>query len=70
MEHANQNLTITEKKILKDLGQGLLYKEIGVKYSRSINTIKKHCKNIYKKLAVHKRRDALQVFLQSPDIVK
>lgn len=53
------NLTEREQEILKLLVQGLLYKEIGNKLDISPNTAKKHVLNIYAKLHVNSKAQAL-----------
>lgn len=53
------NLTEREQEILKLLVQGLLYKEIGSELEISTNTAKKHVMNIYSKLHVNNKVQAL-----------
>ncbi len=53
------NLTEREQEILKLLVQGLLYKEIGSRLDISPNTAKKHVLNIYGKLHVNSKAQAL-----------
>lgn len=53
------NLTQREQEILKLLVQGLLYKEIGDRLEISPNTAKKHVLNIYSKLHVNSKAQAL-----------
>jgi NarL family two-component system response regulator LiaR len=55
-------LTPTEAVILKLLAQGLMYKEMADMQQVNINTIKKHCKSIYKKLKVRNRTEAANIF--------
>ena len=55
------DLTQRESEILQLLVQGLLYKEIGVKLNISTNTAKKHVINIYHKLHVNSRAQALHL---------
>ncbi len=55
------DLTQREKEILQLLMQGLLYKEIGVNLNISVNTAKKHVINIYHKLHVNSRAQALHL---------
>jgi len=55
-------LTPTEAIILKLLAKGLMYKEMAAIQHVNINTIKKHCKNIYKKLKVRNRTEATNIF--------
>ena len=53
------NLTDREQEILRLLVQGLLYKEIGNELQISTNTAKKHVMNIYSKLHVNNKIQAL-----------
>jgi DNA-binding NarL/FixJ family response regulator len=55
------NLTEREQQILKLLVQGLLYKEIGAQLAISTNTAKKHVLNIYSKLHVNTKGQALSL---------
>ncbi|MEO8110873.1 MAG: response regulator transcription factor [Ginsengibacter sp.] len=55
------DLTEREKEILALLVQGLLYKEIGAKLNISTNTAKKHVINIYNKLHVNSRAQAMNL---------
>ena len=59
-------LSKQEKKILTSLSSGSLYKEIACDHNISINTVKKHLKNIYRKLQVSKRTQAIEKFLENP----
>ncbi len=58
------DLTAREKEILNLLGQGLMYKEIGNKLDISANTAKKHVMNIYNKLHVNSRAQAMNLALE------
>lgn len=53
------NLTEREQEILKLLVKGMLYKEIGNQLQISPNTAKKHVLNIYSKLHVNNKTQAL-----------
>lgn len=53
------DLTQREQEILTLLVQGLLYKEIGAELGISPNTAKKHVINIYNKLHVNSRAQAI-----------
>ena len=53
-----------ELKVMDGLCKGLLYKEIANEKNISINTVKKHLKNIYKKLDAKDRKDACEKFFQ------
>ncbi len=55
------DLTQREREILQLLVQGLLYKEIGNRLFISTNTAKKHVMNIYNKLHVNSRAQALHL---------
>jgi DNA-binding CsgD family transcriptional regulator len=61
MTKQNQ-LTPTEAIIVRLLAQGLMYKEMAAMQKVNINTIKKHCKSIYKKLKVRNRTEAANYF--------
>lgn len=58
----NFNLTEREKEVLTFLVEGFEYKEIGIKMNVSPNTIRNHISNIYKKLHVTSRTQAIRVF--------
>jgi len=58
----NQNphdLTVREREILDFLAKGFLYKEIAASLFISHETVKKHIQNIYRKLQVQTRTEAL-----------
>jgi two-component system, NarL family, response regulator LiaR len=55
-------LTAREKEILELLSQGLLYKEIADKKYISMDTVKKHVGNIYRKLHVNNKVEAINKF--------
>lgn len=59
------NLTQREKEVLTFLVDGLEYKEIAQSMSVSPNTIRNHISNIYKKLHVTSKTQAIRVFLNS-----
>jgi DNA-binding NarL/FixJ family response regulator len=56
-------LSNREKQILDRLSKGLLYKEIAVELFISQETVRKHVYNIYEKLHVKNRAEAINVFL-------
>ncbi|SHL59861.1 two component transcriptional regulator, LuxR family [Chryseobacterium carnipullorum] len=56
------DLTEREKEILELLSQGLLYKEIADQKFISIDTVKKHVGNIYRKLHVSNKVEAINKF--------
>lgn len=55
-------LTSREKEILELLSQGLLYKEIADQKFISLDTVKKHVGNIYRKLHVNNKVEAINKF--------
>lgn len=54
-----QKLTVREKEIVEYLSKGLRYKEIANKIFLSQETVRTHIRNIYEKLQVNSRTDAL-----------
>ncbi|MBS1496423.1 MAG: response regulator transcription factor [Bacteroidetes bacterium] len=52
-------LTPKEKEVLKALAKGLRYKEIADDMKVSVETIRSHVRNIYEKLQVQSRTEAL-----------
>ncbi len=52
-------LSEREKQVLTCLTKGLLNKEISSQLNISIDTVKKHNKNIYKKIGVRNRVEAI-----------
>ncbi len=54
-----KKLTLREKEILDLLSQGLRYKEIADRLFLSTETVRTHIHNIYEKLQVNSRTDAL-----------
>ena len=60
---SNMNmLTPRELQVLMFLSDGLLYKEISDTLSISLNTVKNHLKNIYKKLHVQNKVEAVNKY--------
>jgi len=55
-------LSKRELEVLNLLSKGLLYKEISDQLNISSNTVKNHCKNIYKRLHVQNKIEALNKF--------
>jgi len=52
-------LTNREFEVLRLMADGLTYNEIAVRIMVSLNTVRTHVKNIYSKLFVHKRSQAI-----------
>ena len=59
---AGSALSFREREVLELLSKGLLYKEIAEKLDISHETVKKHLKNIYQKLHVQNKIEALNKF--------
>ena len=55
-----EQLTAREMQILYLLAEGKLNKEIGALLTITIDTVKKHVKNIYRKISVRNRVEAVQ----------
>lgn len=53
-------LTEREKSVLDQLANGLMYKEIAAKAGISTETVRKHVRNIYEKLQVNSRMEAVR----------
>jgi len=58
----NSLLSQREKEVLGLVSEGLLYKEIALRLDISTETVKKHLKNIYQKLHVQNKVEALNKF--------
>lgn len=55
-------LSEREKEVLELLSKGLFYKEISLQLNISIETVKRHCFNIYQKLHVSNRTEAINKY--------
>lgn len=58
-EKNKYGLTTREKELLAALSQGTSYKTIASRYFISLDTVRSHVKNIYKKMQVHKQLEAV-----------
>lgn len=58
-------LSQREKDVLNMLGRGMQYKTIAAALSLSPETVRTHIRNIYEKLQVHTREEALRVAYKS-----
>ncbi len=56
-------ISIREREVLELLSKGLPYKEIADMLGINIETVRKHCHNIYEKLQVSSRTEAVVKFL-------
>jgi DNA-binding NarL/FixJ family response regulator len=61
---ADYKLSAREQEVLNFLIDGFEYKEIGSKMSVSPNTIRNHISNIYRKLHVTSKAQAIKLFLK------
>lgn len=59
MNDAGQLITQREKEVLQLLSKGFTYKEIALQLQIGSETVKKHLKNIYRKLKVQNKIEAL-----------
>ena len=57
---SDHQLTAKEREIIDGLANGLLYKEIAERAGISIGTVRVHIRNIYEKLQVNTRHDAVR----------
>lgn len=57
-------LTTREMNVLDQLSQGLMYKEITAKLGISMDTVRSYIRNIYRKLHVHSRTEAVVKYLR------
>ena len=64
-QQANYHLTPTETQLLKLLVEGHHYKTAAAELNISINTVKFHLQNIYHKLQVHSKSEAVAKALRS-----
>ncbi len=65
VETTEYSLTPKEKEILEQLAKGLLYKEIASEKNISIETVKRHCYNIYTKMHVSNRTEAINKYFHN-----
>ena len=60
---ATESLSTRETEVLQLMATGLLYKEVAEKLHISTETVKKHIQNIYKKLQVQNKTEAVLKYL-------
>ena len=58
-----EELTSRETEVLQSLAKGLIGKEVADALDISTGTVRKHVQNIYKKLQVNTRVEAVNLFL-------
>ena len=61
-----EKLTPREKELLDQLSQGFLYKEIVTNLGMSMDTVRTHIRNIYEKLHVRSRTEAVVKYMHRP----
>ncbi|MFT3794780.1 response regulator [Flavobacterium sp.] len=61
---AIQSLTLREKEILEWLAKGKMNKEVAADLEISTGTVRKHIQNIYEKLHVNTRVEAVNLYLK------
>ncbi len=55
-------ITHCEQGVLEILAVGKTYKEIAIEKHISVDTVKKHCTNIYRKLGVGNKTEAINMY--------
>lgn len=69
-----QSLTKTERALLRSLSKGLTNKELAAEHSITVNTVKFHLRNLYDKLGVSNRSQAIALFyslnIDDPDHIE
>jgi DNA-binding NarL/FixJ family response regulator len=68
-DNAAAQLSPREQEIIRLLAQGHLYKEIADQLHLSVETVRTHIRNIYQKLHVHGRTDAINKVFGRPKAV-
>ncbi len=58
-DHELLELTTREQEILRSLSDGLDYKQIAERHFISLHTVRSHIRNIYEKLQVHSKSEAV-----------
>jgi len=58
-DDSGYNLSSREKEVLNSLADGNNYKEIANELFISVDTVRHHIRNVYKKLHVHSRSEAV-----------
>jgi two-component system, NarL family, nitrate/nitrite response regulator NarP len=59
-----ENLTLRERSLLSALGSGQTNNQLAKEFGVSINTIKFHLRNLFEKLEVRNRAQAIAMFLE------
>lgn len=64
-EIKNRKISLRETEVLNQIAKGLDYNQIAQKLSIKPATVRKHTENIYKKLDVHNKIEAIQKGIKS-----
>jgi DNA-binding NarL/FixJ family response regulator len=64
MQQTNHELTDRERKVISGLLDGLSYKLIAERVFVSVDTVRFHIKNIYRKLHVNSKGELVSMFLK------
>lgn len=64
-DKSGAELSKSEKNVMTALSMQFSYKEIAECLHISVNTVKKHTKNIYRKLGVGKRAHAIEKYVEA-----
>ena len=64
---AEDGLTATERSILLMLAEGLPYKGIAERRRISFYTVRTHVHNLYEKLGVHSKTEAINKYFGRPE---
>ena len=70
MQKKPETLTRKEVDTWQLLAKGLMYKEIAASQGVTIDTIKKHSKNIYRKLQVRNRTEAVSMLIMQNGVTR
>ncbi|MGD1891207.1 MAG: response regulator transcription factor [Cyclobacteriaceae bacterium] len=60
MKKTNKLLTDQERKVAHSLAEGYSYKQIAGQLGVSVNTVRFHIKNIYRKLQIHSKIEVVK----------
>lgn len=60
MKKSNKLLTDQERKVAHSLAEGDSYKQIASQLGVSVNTVRFHIKNIYRKLQIHSKIEVVK----------
>jgi len=67
-KHSNHRITEREKEVVSLMYKGLNYNQIAEQMNISPATVRKHTENIYKKLGVHNKVEAIHKCIEQKSI--